>query len=117
MRGQTSKKLLKNKTQRKLRNRMTAAELRLWRSLRSRQMSGFKFRRQHPFGNYILDFVCLDKMLVIEVDGGQHALNTAADKIRTKKLGAAGFSVLRFWNDEVLGNIDAVKEAIWRALK
>jgi len=117
LKGQTNERLLQNKTQRKLRRNMTDAELRLWRYLKGRQMSGYKFRRQHPFENYILDFVCLDKMLVIEVDGGQHALNTTADKIRTKKLGAAGFRVLRFWNDEVLGNIDAVKEAIWRALE
>ena len=116
MKGQTNKNLLQNKTQRTLRHRMTDAELRMWRHLRGRQLSGFKFRRQHPFEDYVLDFVCLEEMLVIEVDGGQHALNTATDEARTKNLIAAGFRVLRFWNNEVLKDGEAVKESIWRAL-
>ncbi|MEO7727810.1 MAG: endonuclease domain-containing protein [Burkholderiales bacterium] len=117
VKGQSNKKLLKNKTPRNLRARMTDAELRLWRSLRSRQMSGFKFRRQHPFGDYVLDFVCLEHMLVIEVDGRQHVATKVVDELRTKKLLAAGFRVLRFWNNEVIDNIEAVKNAIWRSLK
>jgi len=80
-------------------------------------MSGFKFRRQHPFGNCILDFVCLDAMLVVEVDGGQHSERTAADDIRTAKLEGAGFRVLRFWNNQVLQELEAVKEVIWEALQ
>jgi very-short-patch-repair endonuclease len=95
---------------------MTDAEQHLWRSLRRRQFNGFKFRRQHPFGDYIIDFVCLERMLVIEIDGGQHAANEQADKLRTKKLAAAGFRILRFWNHEVLGDIEAVCQAIWNAL-
>jgi very-short-patch-repair endonuclease len=68
-----------HQTQRKLRRNMTDAELRLWRYLKGRQMSGFKFRRQHPFDDYVLDFVCLEAMLIIEVDGAQHAHNTISD--------------------------------------
>jgi very-short-patch-repair endonuclease len=117
MRGQTNKKVLQHETQRKLRRNMTDAELRLWRCLRGRQITGFKFRRQHPFEDYILDFVCLEAMLVIEVDGGQHALNATADNARTKNLNGAGFRVLRFWNNEILWEIEAVRESIWKALK
>ena len=116
MKGQTNKGILQGKLQRRLRNNMTDAELRLWQCLRRRQMDGFRFRRQHPFGNYILDFVCLEKMLVIEVDGGQHGENVERDKARTVRLSAAGFRVLRFWDNEVLGDIEAVKESIWRIL-
>ena len=117
MKGQTNKNILQKKTQRMLRHKMTDAELRLWRNLRGRQLSRFKFRRQHPFGDHILDFVCLEQMLVIEVDGGQHALNSIADEARTNHLIAAGFRVIRFWNNEVLSDIEAVKESIWNALK
>jgi len=80
-------------------------------------MSGYKFRRQHPFGDFILDFVCLEKMLVIEIDGGQHQENQASDSERTEKLAGAGFRVLRFWNNEVLGQLEAVKERIWMELQ
>ena len=66
-------------------------------------MAGFKFRRQHPFGDFILDFVCIDRKLVVEVDGGQHTENAKTDKARTERLLRAGFSVLRFWNHEVFG--------------
>ena len=116
MKGQTNKLLLEHKTQRKLRRRMTDAELRLWRYLRGRQMSGYKFRRQHPFEDYVLDFVCLEARLVIEADGGQHALRATEDDERTKSLNAAGFRVLRFWNNEILNNGKVVQEAIWCAL-
>ncbi len=96
---------------------MTDAEKALWRVLRSRQVSGLKFRRQHPFGNYILDFVCLENKLVIELDGGQHGERAEEDEIRTHNLLVAGFRVLRFWNNEVLQEIEAVKERIWRAVQ
>ena len=117
VKGQTNKKLLVHKTQRKLRHNMTDAELRLWRYLKGRQMSGYKFRRQHPFEDYVLDFVCLEAMLIIEVDGAQHAHNTISDRARTKNLKEAGFKVMRFWNNEVLEQMEAVKESIWRALE
>ena len=70
MKGQTSKGILKPKLQRRLRKNMTDADRRLWRTLQRRQVAGVKFRRQHPFGNYVIDFVCLEAMLAIEVDGG-----------------------------------------------
>ncbi len=73
-------------------------------------MSGIKFRRQHPFGNYILDFVSLGIKLVIEIDVGQHGKQAEYDALRTSELQAAGF---RFWNNEVLQDIEAVKEKIW----
>jgi very-short-patch-repair endonuclease len=96
---------------------MTDAEKALWRVLRSRQVMGLKFRRQHPFGDYILDFVCLEKKLIIEVDGGQHGERAKEDETRTQNLLTAGFRVLRFWNNEVLQEIEAVKERIWRAVE
>ncbi len=79
-------------------------------------MAGFKFRRQHPFSAYILDFVCLELKLVIEVDGGQHQEQAEQDQLRTERLSKAGFRVLRFWNNEVLLELDAVKEQIWLAV-
>jgi very-short-patch-repair endonuclease len=111
--GQTNKKILTDKLQRRLRNDMTDAEKALWRVLRVRQLSGIKFRRQHPYDNYILDFVSLEIKLVIEIDGGQHGEQTLYDAIRTSELQTAGFQVLRFWNNEVLQDIEAVKEKIW----
>jgi very-short-patch-repair endonuclease len=74
-------------------------------------------RRQHPFGDYILDFVCLEEMLVIEIDGSQHADSAAADSQRTAFLEHAGFLVLRFWNNQVFEEMDGVLETTWRALK
>ena len=92
---------------------MSEAEQALWHQLRSRQIHGLKFRRQHPFGDYILDFVCLENKLVIEVDGGQHGQQAGYDENRTQILQAAGFRVLRFWDNEVLKEIESVKEKIW----
>ena len=80
-------------------------------------MLEFKFRRQHPFGDYIIDFVCLEAMLAIEVDGGQHNAHQAKDTARTEYLKRAGFRVLRFWNNEVLSDIESVTAVIWRALQ
>jgi very-short-patch-repair endonuclease len=85
----------------------------MWQVLRGRQVCGMKFRRQHPFGDFILDFVCLENRLVIEVDGGQHNERMEKDVIRTQKLQSAGFCVLRFWNTDVLRDIEAVKQQIW----
>ena len=116
MKGQTNKQIHENKLQRTLRNNMTDAEQRLWRHLRRGQMGGFKFRRQHPFGDYILDFVCLEANLVIELDGGQHVSRREKDRYRTLFLERPGFQVLRFWNHEVLHELECVKAAIWQAL-
>jgi very-short-patch-repair endonuclease len=113
---QTSKYILANELQRKLRHSMMDAERILWQALRGKQMSGFKFRRQHPFEDFILDFVCLDARLVIEVDGGHHADQPDKDAICADRLVGAGFRVLRFWNHEVIQQLEAVKEKIWSVL-
>jgi very-short-patch-repair endonuclease len=115
--GQTNEKIISNKLQRTLRNEMTTAENALWKVLRGRQLEGLKFRRQHPFGNYILDFVCLEIMLVIEVDGGQHTENIEYDTQRTEELQKAGYHVLRFWNNQVLQKIESVKEKLWESVE
>jgi very-short-patch-repair endonuclease len=99
-----------------LRNNPTEAERILWQYLRLRQLGGHKFRRQQPLGEFIVDFVCLEKRLVVEVDGGQHSSKVAYDEQRTTWLEQQGFRVLRFWNNEVLQNVEGVKEAIWQAL-
>jgi very-short-patch-repair endonuclease len=115
--GQTNKKILSSRLQRKLRVEMTDAERALWQVLRDRQLSGLKFRRQHPFRSYILDFVCLENNLVIELDGGQHQQHVPYDEERTKALRAAGFTVLRFWNNEIFQEFEAVREKIWTAVR
>ena len=117
MKGQTNPSILKPKLQRRLRNTSTDAEQLLWRYLRGRQMDGCKFRRQHPFGDYILDFVCLEKRLIVELDGSQHAETAKADASRTAFLEEAGFRVLRFWNNQVFENMDGVCETIWQVLQ
>jgi len=116
MRGQTNRSVLDNALQRKLRTGMTDAENRLWKRLRGRQMTGFKFRRQHPFLDYVLDFVCLEMRLIVEVDGGQHQ-DCEADQLRDRRLHEAGFRIMRFWNNQVLQETDAVIEAIWMVLQ
>lgn len=93
---------------RALRLSMTDAERALWCALRSRQLEGFKFRRQHPIGPFVVDFVCLQQKLIIELDGGHHAEQAEADAARTAYLEALGFRVIRFWNNEVLTEKDAV---------
>jgi very-short-patch-repair endonuclease len=95
---------------RELRQKMTDAERVLWKHLRSRQLQ-YKFRRQTPKGTYIPDFVCLEKKLVVEVDGAHH-LNSAYDKNRDTWLSEQGFRVLRFWNSDVLKNTEGVLEKI-----
>ena len=99
---------------RRLRKDQTEAERTLWRHLRSRQIADVKFRRQHFISPFIVDFCCPERWLIIELDGGQHAVQVEADARRTQFLEAQGYRVLRFWNHEVLTNIDAVLEAIYR---
>jgi very-short-patch-repair endonuclease len=101
---------------RQLRNEQTDAEAKLWARLRARQISGVKFRRQHPIGSYVADFCCVEHRLIIEIDGGQHAEQMQSDQRRTGVLKLHGFRVLRFWNNEVLANIDAVLGQIYQAL-
>jgi very-short-patch-repair endonuclease len=103
---------------RRLRTDMTDAERRLWYHLRRHGMNGLKFRRQHPFGPYILDFYCAEARLAVELDGGQHfeASGTAYDGRRTEYLEVQGVRVLRFTNIEALRETDAVLEVILRAV-
>ena len=93
---------------RRLRRETTDVEKRLWRELRNFQVDGFKFRRQHPFGPFVADFYCPRAKLIIEVDGGQHAERTGADAARTTWFESKGCRVIRFWNNEVLGNLEGV---------
>jgi very-short-patch-repair endonuclease len=102
---------------RQLRKNLTDAERTLWNILRKRQLSGCKFRRQVPIGSYIVDFVCLENKLVIEVDGGQHTELESYDAGRTAWLEREGFRVIRFWNNQVLTDTDSVQDAIWMAVK
>ena len=95
-----------------LRKTSTKAERLLWRYLRAKRLEGYKFRRQEPIGNYIVDFVCFEKRIVIEVDGSQHQIETDKDTIRDEWLKKQGFRVLRFWNNEVLRNMEGVYEVI-----
>jgi very-short-patch-repair endonuclease len=101
---------------RALRKRMTDAEKQLWRHLRNRELGGWKFRRQYPVGPYIVDFICPEKNLVIEVDGGPHAKNEELDIQRSAYLNKMGYWVFRFWNNQVLHETDAVLEAIFAIL-
>lgn len=93
---------------RALRSGMTDAEQRLWRAIRGKQILNCRFRRQHPIGNDFADFVCIDKKLVIELDGGQHQDQIAYDEQRTAFFKAQGWQVLRFWNNDVLNNLEGV---------
>lgn len=101
---------------RELRGDQTDAERALWRRIRGRQVAGAKFRRQQPLGPFITDFCCLEARLVIELDGGQHAEQARADGARTTFLEREGYRVLRFWNNDVMGNMDSVLQTIEAAL-
>lgn len=104
---------------RELRRSMPQAEVWLWNRLKRLRERGYRFRRQHPFHGYFLDFVCLDRMVVVEVDGGQHADPSHAehDAVRDRILGRAGFRVLRFWNSEIRHDMDRVMDLIVQALE
>jgi very-short-patch-repair endonuclease len=101
----------------RMRHVPTDAEALLWRNLRAGRLSAHKFRRQQPLGHFIVDFVCFSRKLIVEVDGGQHADALAADQSRTAWLESQGFSVIRFWNHDVLQRTDLVLEEILRALE
>lgn len=100
------------KIARNLRKRPTEAEKLLWSHLRGRQLEGLKFRRQQPIGKYVVDFVCLEKDVIVEVDGSQHAVEKEKDDRRDTWLEEEGFKALRFWDNEVLTNTDGVLEVI-----
>ena len=100
----------------KLRKNMTDAERLLWQHLRNRRLGGFKFRRQRPIGPYIVDFICLEKQIVIEVDGGQHAGQLESDSKRSAYLKEKGYKVLRFWNNEVLQETESVLSVVLSSL-
>jgi very-short-patch-repair endonuclease len=101
----------------RLRRESTDAERMLWFHIRDRRLDGWKFKRQVPIEGYVVDFLCVGAHLIIEVDGGQHAARIAADARRTRALEAAGSLVLRFWNNDVLENIDGVLEEIVATLR
>jgi very-short-patch-repair endonuclease len=113
MRGANS---IKTARARRLRSKSTSAELRLWYQLRSRSIEGCKFVRQEPIGPYVVDFVSRERRLVVEVDGGQHADNEQ-DRVRDRWFEQHGYRVLRFWNNDVMRNMDGVLESIAEAVR
>jgi very-short-patch-repair endonuclease len=101
-----------------LRQSQTEAEAFVWGELRGRRFAGFKFRRQVPIGNYIVDFVCLDRRVIVELDGGQHneASHKKYDARRDDWLRSQGFEVLRFWNSDVFLEWEGMADGIWLVL-
>ena len=102
---------------RSLRQSQTLFEQQLWRCLRDRRFSKYKFRRQHPVGRYIVDFVCLEKMLIIELDGSQHARRKDYDSERDAWLTGRGYAVLRIWNNQWVLKREVVLQAILNTLR
>ncbi|WP_183691480.1 endonuclease domain-containing protein [Rhizobium leguminosarum] len=103
---------------RRMRKTLTDAELKLWNELRAHRLMGLSFRRQMPIAGYIVDFACPVHRLIVEIDGSQHALasNISYDEIRTRRLQTDGWTVLRFWNDDILRDIDNVCTHIIRTI-
>jgi very-short-patch-repair endonuclease len=97
---------------RTLRQNTTEAEKRVWQILRSQQMNGYKFRRQVPIGRYIADFVCHEARLILEIDGGQHDRSSPQEAERSRFLQNESYRILRFWNNEVLANLDGIHATI-----
>jgi very-short-patch-repair endonuclease len=95
-----------------LRTNQTDAEQRIWYHLRAHRFMGFKFKRQKPLGHYIVDFVCVERRLIVEIDGGQHAEQAEYDQHRDAWLRSQGYTVLRFWNHEVMQQLEGVLEQI-----
>jgi len=112
MRGANRKKV---GIQRRLRRDSTDAEMKLWFALRGRRLGGLKFVRQEAVNNFVVDFICREKKLVVEVDGGQHSENLQ-DRTRDMQLAKDGYLVLRFWNNDVLQNPEGVLQTISEAL-
>ena len=99
---------------RQLRRELSPAEQVLWRLLRDRRLAAFKFRRQHLLGAYIVDFVCLQKKLIVELDGESHLSRNREDEHRDQWLQGQGYKIVRVWNTTLFGDMDAVLETIWR---
>ena len=104
---------------RRLREHQTNAEARLWNHLRNRQLDGLKFRRQAPFDHYIVDFICYEAKLIIELDGSQHSQShiQKQDQTRTRYLEKCGYQVLRFWNTDILTNVEGVLAVIYKVAR
>ena len=102
---------------RQLRHNATEAEQLLWKHLRRKQLSGMRFRRQHPIGPYVADFACLKERLIIELDGGQHSDSSQYDSQRDVYLAERGFRVLRFWDYQVMEDMDSVSAAVTEAVE
>ena len=100
-----------------MRRSPTDGERVLWTHLRKRRLGGFRFRRQHPVGGFIVDFACPQLWLAIELDGSQHDKGRSKDDWRSEKLAEEGYRVLRVWNNEVLGNLDGVLDVIYVAME
>ena len=111
-----SDKVLARDKARALRRDPSDAEQKLWQRLRGRRFQNWKFRRQYPVGPYVADFCCVDGQLVIELDGGQHVEAAEKDQARTRFMESVGFVVIRFWNEEVFTEIEAVMERIEQAV-
>ena len=107
---------IKTKQARLLRVNQTDTERLMWYYLRNRRLKGYKFKRQYVIGNYIVDFVCLEKKLIVELDGGHHQVQANYDQIRTNFLKSRGFEVVRFWNNDFLNNTYAVLNIICSTL-
>ncbi|MDD2915662.1 MAG: endonuclease domain-containing protein [Gallionella sp.] len=99
-----------------LRSNLTDAEQKLWYHLRAHRFMGRKFKRQKPMGRYVVDFVCLEEKLIIELDGGQHSESVEYDQVRDSWLRSEGYTVLRFWNNELLNEMEGVLERIMFAV-
>jgi very-short-patch-repair endonuclease len=99
-----------------LRSNQTDTEQKLWYHLRAHRFMGRKFKRQKPIGRYVVDFVCVEEKLIIELDGGQHAENVEYDRVRDSWLRSEGYTVLRFWNNEMMNEMEGVLERIRLAL-
>ena len=99
-----------------LRRTQTDAEQKLWYHLRAHRFMGRKFKRQKPIGRYVVDFICIEEKLIIELDGGQHAENVEYDQQRDLWLTSKGYTVLRFWNNELMNEMEGVLEKIRLAL-
>ena len=113
MRGKDQKR---NERARSLRRALTRAELRLWTHIRGRQLGGFKFARQEPIDRYYADFVCRERRLIVELDGGQHA-ESPKDRQRDRALCALGYRVIRIWNNDVIENLDELLQRLLSELE